>query len=808
MKGKKVFVFLFLLMCFVAGNTTAQTSVTISGTVADSTGMPIAGANVVVEHLNKGAITTEKGYYALNLTPGQVYTMIISHIGYATQQKVIDLTDIDSKNHESQVTGSIDHQHVDITLHDTLRHIPEVAVMGKNTLQGNMQRVDIKEIRQLPNPAGGIETLIKTLPGVSSNNELSSQYSVRGGNFDENLVYVNDVEIHRPLLIRSGQQEGLSFINPDLVASVDFSAGGFDARYGDKMSSVLDVQYRTPTAFAGNASVSLLNASASVEGRSIQQRFSYLAGVRYKTSQYLLGTLDTKGDYHPDFFDVQSLFRYQISNTWDVDLLVNVARNKYHFVPESRTTTFGTLYEAYHLQIYYDGQEVDHYNNGLGALTFNYRPTGQLLLKFTGSAYKAHEQETFDIEGAYLLHESTPSISGDSTINIGIRSELQHARNYLDATIYSFSHTGTWNGGNRSFRWSIAYQQETTDNRFNEWVMVDSAGYSIPYHENMITLKDSRRANNHLEVHRLTSYLQYKQQFSGERANWILTAGMRLNYNHVNQEWLLSPRASIAIRPKNMENLTGYLSAGMYGQPPTYRELRDARGNMNLNMKAQRSVHYVLGGSYDFHVGQRPFRLSSEIYYKHLNRLVPYRMENVRIYYAGDNLASGYVAGWDVKLNGEFVENAESWISISLMHAREDIKEDGYGSFPLPTDQWINMNLYFQDYIPGVPTWRMFLNLVYGSPLPYSSPNPIRYDQFFRMSSYRRVDIGLSKEFFKKEKPHKFFKQVWCNMEVFNLFDTNNTISYLWVEVASNQQYAVPNYLTGRRLNVKLSATF
>ncbi len=797
---------LVLLLGIPVGNTIAQSMVIISGTVSDSTGVSIAGSNIMVEETNRGTTSSTNGYYEITLTSGRIYTMVISHVGYTTQRHEINL----------QAGEKISQIHYDIVLSDTPQQISEITVTSVRSQQGFMQRLETREFKQLPNPSGGIETLLKTLPGVSSNNELSSQYSVRGGNFDENLVYVNDVEIHRPMLIRSGQQEGLSFINPDLVASVDFSAGGFDARYGDRMSSVLDVKYRIPSGFAANASLSLLGASLSVEGIAAKQRFSYLVGTRYKTSQYLLGTLDTDGNYRPDFLDIQGLLRYRINNKWEIDLLSNIAGNSYRFIPESRNTNFGTAYQSYNLKVYYDGQEVDHYNNGSGALTFNFRPTEPLSLRLTGSAYRSHEQETFDIEGAYLLSEleqypgsSTP----DSTLNIGIGSELSHARNYLDTKIYDISHIGMYSRTNYIWRWSVTYQQETTDNQMNEWVMIDSMGYSVPYDGKNITLRESRNADNYLKTNRLMSYLQYWQKLSGRHADWTFTAGLRLNYNDVNEEWLWSPRVSVLIQPHRMERLTGHVAVGMYGQPPSYRELRDTKGKMNTSMKAQRSLHYVVGGDFAFQIGHRPFKLSTELYYKQLSRLVPYRMENTRIYYAGDNLASGYVAGWDVKLNGEFVKGTESWISFSLMHARENIENDAYGSFPLPTDQWVNFNLYFQDYIPGLPSWKFFLNLTYGSPLPYNYPNPDRYDQTFRMPAYRRVDIGLSKDFFKEERPHKFFKQIWLNAEIFNLFDTRNTISYLWVQVISDrdgrkQQYAVPNYLTARRINIKLSAAF
>ncbi|MDR1672205.1 MAG: TonB-dependent receptor plug domain-containing protein [Bacteroidales bacterium] len=681
--------------------------------------------------------------------------------------------------------------------------IPEVSVHGLRPQTGTLRRLETKDIGRLPNPSANIETLLKTLPGVSSNNELSAQYSVRGGSFDENLVYVNGVEIFRPILIRSGQQEGLSFINPDLVSSVEFSAGGFDACYGDKMSSVLEVSYRTPERFAVHASASLLGASLSAEGTAGNKAFSYLAGARYKTSRYLLGTLDTKGDYTPAFFDIQGLFRYRMSDKWDADLLLNVNRNKYRFEPNIRSADFGTLYESHHIDVYYDGNETDSYNSTTGALNIAFRPSGKWLIGVTGAAYRSEEQETFDIEAAYRLSDLETGIA-DSTLHFGTGSELSHARNFLTAEHYLLEHRGAFRTQNRTVEWSAAFRQEHTDDRINEWRMTDSAEY--------VSFGDVRRADNHVEIRRWVSWVQFMQNIAGTRTKWTITAGMRFNYNNVNKESLFSPRISLTVRPKHSDRLEGHIAAGMYGQPPSYKELRTMQGQANTAIKAQRSVHYTVGGDYVFAVKNRLFRLSSEVYYKQLDRLIPYRMENVRIYYAGDNMASGYAAGWDIKLNGEFVKDAESWISLSLMKSRENIRNDAYGSFPLPYDQWANFNLFFQDYFPSSPDWRVFLNLSLGTPLPYHYPETDRFDRTFRMTPYRRVDIGLSKEFFKS-KPHKFIRQLLLNAEIFNLFDSRNTISYYWLTVVRNdsgdsQQYAVPNYLTGRRFNIKLSAMF
>ncbi len=803
-RGRCVFVFSMFLHCLFCGNIAAQSEIVVSGTVVDSVGAPISGATVVAEEIGKGTASDLDGHYRLTLPYAETYTLIVSHVGYEPQRRTVD-------------TQTADKNEYRIVLGIRSQSISEVTVISNRMPQGTRQRLETRYFKQLPNPSGGIETLLKTLPGVSSNNELSSEYSVRGGNFDENLVYVNDIQMHRPMLVRSGQQEGLSFINPDLVESVDFSAGGFDARYGDKMSSVLDVRYRQPKEFASNASIGLLGVSVSTEGLTADRRFSYLAGVRYKTSQYLLNTLETEGEYRPDFFDIQSLLSYRINEKWDVDLLFDMAQNRYRFIPESRSTDFGTLYEAYRLTIYYDGQEFDRYAGGTGALTLNFRPSDRLGLKLIGSAYRSRERETFDIEGAYLLGELDVAqgapFFGDSAVNIGVGSELSHARNYSETKIETLSHAGTFYGQNYSLRWSAAYYRESTDDRMNEWIMLDSAGYSIPYGGESIRLKDSKRADNHLTVNRLTAYLQYARKLTGDRLNWTVTAGLRVNYNDVNRETVFGPRVSVVVQPRAVPQLTGHIAVGMYNQPPSYRELRDAHGRMNTAMKAQRSVHYVAGGDYAFRIGEKPFKLSAEMYYKQLSRLVPYKVENVRIYYAGENSASGYIAGCDIKLNGEFVKGAESWISLSLMHTHEDIEGDGYGGFPFPTDQIANFNLFFQDYIPGAPTWRMYLNLVYGSPLPYNYPNPDRYDQSFRMPAYRRADLGISKEFFKEGKPHKFFKQIRAGVEIFNLFDTYNTISYLWIETVSGRdgrkrQYAVPNYLTTRRINVKLDVAF
>jgi len=723
-----------------------------------------------------------------------------------------------------------------ISLQRDVRSINEVSVSARQERASTFHRIDVEELNYMPTTTGKIAAIIKSQAGVSSNNELSSQYSVRGGNFDENLVYVNDIEIYRPFLVRSGQQEGLSFVNSDLVSSVKFSAGGYDARYGDRMSSALDITYKRPRKFAASSSISLLGASAHVEGASRSQRFTFLAGYRYKTTSYLLNTLETSGDYKPQFSDLQAQLTYQLTRKLEISFLGNYSSNKYQFVPRTRDTEFGTKDLPLNLRIYYEGQEVDQFDTNLGALTLNYRPVKGLSLKFTGSAFLTSEQETYDILGQYLINELDNTLGsdtyGDSILNVGIGTLLSHARNYLDAIVISASHLGSYQTNNNQLQWGFSYQYQDFYDRINEWELLDSSGYVLPYEEDELVLSDSRQTENKISYNQISGFIQNTWELSGEEADIFLTTGVRTTVWNFNKTTMISPRVTLSTQPYWEKDVMFHVSAGYYYQPPFYKEMRMPDGSINSDILPQRSIHLLVGGDYIFSMWDRPFKFTGEAYYKWLDDLIPYKIENVRLSYAGENISHGYARGIDFKLNGEFVHGAESWMTLSLLQTKEDVEGDfayifngnnyiktDAGEFPRPTDQLFTFGLYFQDYFPNNPGYKVHLNAFYGTGLPLSSPNEEQYHTLIRMKPYRRVDIGFSKvikretDLLGEKNPLRFFESIWISGEIFNLLGINNEASYLWIRTISDQrgipgQFGVPNYLTGRRFNVKLSVNF
>ncbi|MDP2112699.1 MAG: TonB-dependent receptor plug domain-containing protein, partial [Bacteroidota bacterium] len=695
----------------------------------------------------------------------------------------------------------------------------------------NMDRIDAKYLSSITDAGtGGVEALIKTLPGVSTNNELSSQYSVRGGNFDENLVYVNDIEVYRPMLIRAGQQEGMSFINSDMVSSIEFSAGGFDAKYGDKMSSVLDIKYRKPTEFAGSASVSLLGGSLQLEDLSKNGKFSHITGIRYKTNRYLLGTLDEKGEYNPRFVDAQTYLTYKFSKAFDVSFLGNVAQNQYNFIPQTRKTSFGTWNQAYNATVYFEGQEVDRFATVTGALVANYHPGDRLNMKFIASAFHSKEEETYDIKGDYYLNELERNLGsdnlGDSVLNIGIGTFINHARNYLSANVYSLEHKGAYNSESHLLNWGIKAQIEMIDDKMNEWVLRDSTGYSLPHKQfdpskpydpnakQELRLYSTTNTDHSMSSARFTAYIQDTYQIPINKGALYATGGIRAQYWSFSDEFLLSPRGAFRYYPDWNANFVFHLSGGVYTQPAFYKELKDRNGLIYPNTKAQRSTQVLFGTDYIFRAWDRPFKFSSEAYFKVMKNLTPYQIDNVRIRYLPNQTANGYATGLDMKVNGEFVSGIESWASLSIMKTEEDILKDGHGYIPRPTDQRFNFSVFFQDYFPGNPTWKMNLTAFYGSRLPTGPPNSERYMDQFRIPPYRRIDLGFSKVLINQD--HKDFrykafnsiKDMWLSLEVFNLLGINNTISYLWVANNTGDLFGVPNYLTKRKVNLKLTVKF
>jgi hypothetical protein len=836
-----VLVILIFLKSFPAE---AQGYAILFGRVTDSLNHPIELANVAVIGKSTGTSTDANGKFTIQVPSETELTVDISFLGYQSRRFKLFL-----ENGE--------HKELNVVLAITAKELPSVEVRDQQIRNSSFIRLDPKTAKFIPTVSGSVESLLKTLPGVSSTNELSSQYSVRGGNFDENLVYVNGIEIYRPFLVRTGQQEGLSFVNSDLVSSLIFSAGGFDAKYGDKMSSVLDVQYRKPTAFAGSAQASLLGAQASLEGITKNRRFTYLAGVRYKTTKYILNALETKGAYKPNFVDVQGLITYNLTNKLELSLLAYYSRNSYKLVPESRETNFGTIQQAYRLSIFFDGQEVDRYKTYLGALTLDYKPHPNLDLKLITSAYQTIESETFDIRGQYWIGKLETAQSNEQSGNVvavqGIGTFMDHARNFLNATVFDLEHKGAWTNARNYLLWGLQYQHEFIDDKLSEWQMIDSAGYSMPNPPTIIggvtpdkkqlELSSSVKSKAKLTSNRYTGYVQNTWTFDGKAHNFSLTAGIRFNYWDYNSQFLVSPRATVSYKPNWKKDILFRFSTGYYYQPPFYREFRDLQGNLNPNIKAQESIHFVLGSDWNFKAWGRPFKFITEVYYKYLDDLIPYVVDNVRIRYYATNNAHGYATGIDMKVNGEFIKGIESWASLSIMKTMEDIEGDFYynyynskgeliipgftvdnvpvdstrvepGYIPRPTDQRVNFAIYFQDYLPRNPSYQMHLTLIFGTGLPFGAPNSPKYKQTLRYPPYRRVDIGFSKQFisedtkFKKKNPLKYIKNAWITLEVFNLLSVNNTVSYIWVTDINNRQYAVPNYLTPRQINLKLIVDF
>ena len=808
---------------------------TLFGKVTDQTGKPLELANISIRNSAIGTVSNRDGAYLLRIPAKKPIVIVFSMIGYQSVEKNLNA------NEEQRIELNILLQQID-------QEIGEVQITQHRRNKTNMNRIDSKYLTNMTDQGtGGVEALIKTLPGVSSNNELSSQYSVRGGNFDENLVYVNDIEVYRPFLIRSGQQEGMSFINSDMVSSIEFSAGGFDAKYGDKMSSVLDIKYRKPIAFAGTASASLLGGSLQLEDITKNGKFSYIAGIRYKTNRYMLGTLDEKGEYDPRFIDAQTYLTYKFNKSFDISFLGNLAQNQYNFVPQSRRTSFGTWNNAYNATIYFEGQEVDKFVTSTGALVANYHPGDRLNLKFIASAFHSKEEETYDILGQYYLNELERNLGsdnlGDSVLNIGVGTFLNHARNYLNATVYSFEHKGAYNSANHLLNWGVKAQAERIDDHMNEWVLRDSTGYAIPYDGGEIKLFSTTTTNFNLNSYRLNGFLQDTYQIPVNKGALYVTAGVRSAYWSYSGELLISPRFTLRYYPEWDANFVFHLSGGIYDQPPFFKELKDRNGIIYPDTQAQKSTQLVLGTDYIFRAWDRPFKFSSELYYKYMSNLTPYQIDNVRIRYLPDQKAKGYATGLDMKVNGEFVSGIESWASLSIMKSAEDIEGDFYnvyynasgevikpgvteddvvtstdkaypGYIPRPTDQRFNFSIFFQDYFPGNPSYKMNLTAFYGSRLPTGPPNSQRYQDVFRIPPYRRIDLGFSKVLINPDhKKYRYkaldnIKDMWLSLEVFNLLGINNTISYLWVANNNGDMFAVPNYLTKRKLNLKLTVKF
>ena len=808
----------------------AQKNAFIYGSITDSIGRGIADVNIQVRNHNILESSNDVGSYQIQVPAQKELELIFTYVGRSPYIiKVNPLNPGERINIPIQMSYGI-----------SLRTF--VLTEERDREKISMVSIDPKKIEGLPNVSGSFESILKTLPGVTSNSELSSQYNVRGGNYDENLIYVNDIEIYRPFLPRSGQQEGLSFIHTELVQNVKFSAGGFEARYGDKMSSVLDIKYKDPTKFAASTNAGLLGVQSHVEGASKDLRFTYLLGARYWSNKYVLGTLDVQGDYQPSFYDVQTLLNFHIKENLTLSVLGSYAQNRYNFIPQNRETTFGTVTRAYRLNIFFDGADLMEYQTGTLAATVNYRPTPFSQLKLIASTFYSNENEIFTVEGAYRLSDIETDLGSDNFAQArnlrGVGYFINNARNSVIARVSNIGHRGFQTMGKHNLQWGAFFQTEQIQDKLHEWQYDDSSGFSRPQLDTNgnFNLNSFLSTRLNLSSHRLHGYLQNSQTLN-KTYNAVLTYGLRANYWNYNQQLVFSPRLQFGFEPNRKHNrlvrdkiIAGKIrkdwmikaAYGWYYQAPFYRELRDFDGVLNPNIRAQRAIHYVLGGDMNFTAWNRPFKFTTEVYYKQLDFLIPYEIDNVRIRYFANNNSSGYASGLDFRVNGEFVKGAESWASVSFMKTQEKITgiSDIFGNaitpryIPRPTDQRLTFAIFFQDYLRNNPKIRMNLNLVYGSGLPFGVPDRNRYNDISRMPSYRRVDIGLNRVLIaeENEKRNNFwkrtFKSAWVGIEVFNLLGINNTISYIWITDVSANRYAVPNYLTNRRINLRLLLKF
>ncbi|MCC8146585.1 MAG: TonB-dependent receptor, partial [Bacteroidales bacterium] len=763
---------LFVIISFVFTSSVLGQSITVTGTVSDSNGLSIDLAYVQVKGSIRGTLTNEKGKYSLSVSKNDSTTLVFSCLGYS----------------KSEV--SIQDPQEDMILNVRLRpqsyDLETAVITGSRPQTGTMEKISMGQGRLSVDATGGsVESFVMTAgTGVSSTNELSTQYSVRGGSYNENIVYVNNIEVYRPLLIRSGQQEGLSFINPDMTESVQFSSGGFDARYGDKMSSVLDVTYKKPTMFEGGITASMLGGNVYIGSQT--GNFSQISGFRYKRGTTLLKTLDTKGDYDPSVIDFQTYMNYDFTSKLSLSFLGNYSDNIYDFNPGNRETSYGTMDDAKKFKVYYDGMERDRFKSFFGAGTLKYQISDNADVALQVSGFQSQEQETYDITGEYWIS----NVLEDTEMNIGTGLFHQHARDYLTAKVFNASLVGNLGFNQHSIRWSAGMQKESIKDRINEWEMRDSLGYSLPYDENMLKVYSNLYSKNDIESKRFFGYIQDTYKYRIEAGLLSLTAGVRGSYWDYNKEFIISPRASLGFIPAKNQNFIFRFATGIYYQAPFYKEFRvtesDGEGNkyisLNKDIKSQRSIHFVLGGDYTFHVDDRPFKFTAEMYYKKLDDLIPYSVDNVRIWYYGKNVSDGYTMGIDTKLFGQFVPGTDSWLGFSLMEAKQTI--DGE-KMPLPTDQRFNITLYYTDLMPKYERIQLNLRAIWSQGLPFSVPGN-EYKPRFRAPAYRRIDIGMTYRLWGEEDREgsnsffRNFKNIWLGVDVFNLFDISNVNSYSW----------------------------
>jgi hypothetical protein len=814
---KKIFFFLLLLPSFIV----AQKTTILKGTVKNKQKEPVE--KVSIKFRNIGTTTDKDGNYQLRIPLKEEITLVFSHVSYRTFTK-------------KYIANSRNTFRFSPTLILKTEQLAEIIIQDNRKKASGITSIDVRKAKNIVGPNAGVENVLMTLPGVSNNNELSTQYNVRGGNFDENLVYVNGIEIYRPFLIRSGQQEGLSFINSNMVQNINFSAGGFQAKYGDKLSSVLDITYRKPSENAVTIDASLLGASATFEGQFLNKKLNAITGVRYRDNSLFVNSKQIDVNFRPKFTDVQSFLSYEFSKKFSLNFLGNFSLNNYNYQPISRRTRFGTVVNPLELIVFYSGQEQNKYLTLFGALSADYKVTENLTITTTASRYNTQEEEHFDIAAAYNLGEVDANIGsqdfGEVNFSQGIGSQLNHARNDLDALISNIQVRGTIKKGETQWNFGAKYQKEDIKDRIREWEVIDSLGFSIrpPFHssnnqpyapfEGEITPYQNIRKDNNVVINRVSGFLQFNQRSFwnehevfynlGIRAhNWSVTGNGLKSKSQI----IISPRAQFAIKPNWEKDMLFRFSGGLYAQPPSYRELRNFDGDINVDVKAQKSVHYVAGMDYSFEMWDRPFKLTTEVYYKDLSDVNAYSIDNVRIRYRADNVTTAFANGIDIRLNGEFVPGSESWVSLGYLKTEENI--DNRGAIARPSDQRVKFGILFQDYVPNLPDLKAYLNLVYNTGVPGGAPSysdPYQFQE--RLRDYKRADLGISYIFVDSNKQYATgwlskFKELSAGLELFNMFDIQNAITNTWVrDVYSKTQFGIPNFMTSRVLNFKVGMQF
>jgi hypothetical protein len=834
----------FLLHLAIAATALAQSTATLRGQVRDEQGDPLPGASISLITEKKGTVCDEQGRYAVEVPAGRPIVVQISFVGTLPYEETVQLE-----------PGTV--RELNVKLRFKTLGMVDIEGQRRRTETG-IESLDPRRTRFSPTPQGGVESLLYGQMGVTMRNELSAGYTVRGGNYDENLVYVNDMEVYRPFLVRSGQQEGLSFPNPDMIERIEFSAGGFEARYGDKMSSVLDIRYKRPKEFAGSAMVSLLGAAFHLESPMLNKRLRQVTGFRYRTNQFILQGQDVQGEYRPSYTDIQTYWTYDLTDRTELSFLGLYSSNIYRVVPQNRETEFGPFNMPLQFTVYFDGQERTAFQTWTGAIGLNHQARKDLLLKFIASAYSTHETERFTVQGQYFLDELDRDLSsdtfGEAIRNLGVGTYLDHARNTLDARVVTFAHKGFLERENRFLQWGADVRSEVINDQLSEWTLIDSADYSIPLNQGEdLLLNQTLKSRIDLQTVRTSAYVQNTWRWdNGQGRWWSLVAGLRGQYWSYNQQTVISPRARLTYHPAwrsvqengdTVDNDFNFWAAtGYYYQPPFYREMRRLDGTLNPDIRAQRSIHFLLGMDRKLTIWDRPFKFTTEAYYKYMDDLIPYEVDNVRIRYYGTNNAKGYAVGMDFKLGGQFIDGIDSWMSLGVMSVQENLLDDFYymrfnaagdtirpgytfdqvavdsarvepGWIPRPTDQRVTFSMFFQDEMASNPTYKVHLNLVFATGLPFGPPNADRYADTLRTNVYHRIDIGFSKQLLgaKGQEKTNFLKNIhdmWVSLEVFNLLNINNTINHTWVTDVSGNQYAIPNYLTPRRFNLKFIAWF